>query len=34
MDWLRSEDLKEEKVLTARRHCSTPEDGVLALNEL
>jgi len=28
MDWLRSEDLKEEKVVTTRRHYNTPEVGL------
>jgi hypothetical protein len=32
MNWLRSEDLKEEKVITTPRHYNTPEGGVLAPN--
>jgi hypothetical protein len=32
MNWLRSEDLKEEKVITTPRHYNTPERGVLAPN--
>jgi len=32
MVWLRSEDLKEEKVMTTPRNCNTPEAGVLLIS--
>jgi hypothetical protein len=32
MNWLRSEDLKEEKVITTPWHYNTAEGGVLAPN--
>jgi len=32
MVWLRPEDLKEEKVITAPRNCSTPARGARLIN--